>query len=72
MFQKNIDSNGRLIRFAIASVLLILALWFHSWVLLAFSIFTFIEAAFSWCVFYQIMGWNSCPIGEKHDDDKNS
>lgn len=62
MLKKNIDTQGRLLRLAIALILLVLALWQKSWILLGFSLFTFIEAIFSWCLFYQIMGKNSCPI----------
>jgi hypothetical protein len=62
MFKENIDNTGRVLRLIIAIVLFILAIWQHSWILAAFGVFTLIEAYFSWCVFYQLMGWNSCPI----------
>lgn len=62
MFKRNIDTKGRLIRLTIALLLLAYALWQKSWIALAFSLFTFVEVAFSWCAFYQLFGWNSCPI----------
>lgn len=67
MFRKNIDTKGRLIRLIIAFMLLGFAIWQKSWIALAFSLFTFIEVAFSWCVFYQLFGWNSCPIPAPKD-----
>lgn len=65
MLQKNLDRKGRLFRLAIALLLFIYAVWQGSWLALGFSIFTAIEAAASWCVFYQLMGWNSCPLNKK-------
>ncbi|CRX38240.1 YgaP family membrane protein [Estrella lausannensis] len=62
MFKRNIDTKGRLIRLLFAILLLGYAVWQKSWIALAFSLFTFVEVAFSWCVLYQIFGWNSCPI----------
>jgi len=68
MFKENINATGRILRFIIALFLFGLAYWYHSWILAAFGVFTLVEVYFSWCVFYQIMGWNSCPIS--HDDKK--
>jgi hypothetical protein len=62
LFKKNINQKGRLLRFAVAILLLVYAIWQHSWIAFALAVFTLLEAAFSWCVFYQLMGWNSCPI----------
>lgn len=64
MLKKNINTRGRIQRLVIALVLLVLAYWYHSWILAACGVFTLVEAYFSWCVFYQIMGWNSCPISK--------
>jgi hypothetical protein len=58
---KNIGKADRLLRLAIAIVLLFLAYWKGSWILLAAGVFVLFEAAFSWCVLYQILGRNSCP-----------
>ncbi len=62
MLQKNINNSGRLLRLVIAILLLLFAVWQKSWIAAVFGIFTLIEAYFSWCVLYQLMGWNSCPI----------
>ena len=61
---KNIDTKGRILRFSLGLILLFLAYWFSSWILLAAAIFTFLEAAMSWCVLYQLLGKNSCPISK--------
>ncbi len=68
MFKKNIDTSGRLIRFILAVLLLLLAIWQESWIIFLLSIFTFFEALMSWCVVYQLIGKNSCPI-ESHKKD---
>lgn len=60
--QKNIGTPDRLLRLAIAIVLLIFAYWYSSWILLGFGLFTLYEAVASWCVLYQLLGRNSCPI----------
>jgi predicted RND superfamily exporter protein len=65
MLQKNINNTGRLLRLVIAILLLIFAVWQRSWIAGVFGIFTLIEAYFSWCVLYQLMGWNSCPIDKQ-------
>lgn len=65
MFKKNIDDTGRVIRLAIAVALFAIALWQDSWIAALLGVFTLAEAYFSWCVFYQLMGWNSCPINKQ-------
>lgn len=62
MLEKNINITGRLLRLTIAIALLGYAYWQHSWIAAVLGVFTLLEAYFSWCVFYQLMGWNSCPI----------
>jgi hypothetical protein len=59
--KKNIGTSGRLLRAGIGILLLGLAWWQSSWILLGFALFTFFEAFASWCIFYQIIGKNSCP-----------
>ena len=59
---KNIGKKDRLIRFALAILLLAVAYWKSSWLALAGAGFVFFEVAMSWCVLYQILGKNSCPI----------
>lgn len=58
--KKNIGTQDRLIRLALAFLLLVLAWWLSSWILLAVSLFVFYEAAASWCVLYQFLGKSSC------------
>lgn len=60
--KKNIDTSGRWLRLGIGITLLIFAWWEKSWIALALALFTFYEAFASWCLLYQILGKNSCPI----------
>jgi hypothetical protein len=59
--KKNINGYGRLFRFAIAIALLVVSYLKHSWIAFGFGVFVLFEAAFSWCILYQILGKNSCP-----------
>ena len=61
MPKKNIGKSGRLFRGLIGVGLLFYAWWAHSLIALIFALFVFFEAWFSWCVFYQLIGKNSCP-----------
>jgi len=63
--KKNIGLLDRGIRLAIGLILLFLAWWLSSWILLFFALFSFYEAAASWCVLYQILGKNSCPLDKR-------
>jgi len=63
--EKNIGNTDRYIRMGIAILLLALAWWTASWILFAISLFVFYEFFASWCLFYQIIGKNSCPIDRK-------
>lgn len=60
---KNINTADRLLRAGIGLALLLLAI-FTTWhpLLLFASGFSFFEALFSWCLFNQLTGKNSCPI----------
>ncbi len=60
--KKNIGTPDRLLRLAIAIVLLILAYLNSSWILLLAGGFVLFEATFSWCIMYQLLGKNSCPL----------
>jgi hypothetical protein len=62
MIKKNIGTPDRLLRLTIAVVLLTLAYLKASWILLLIGLFVLFEAAFSWCILYQILGKSSCPI----------
>lgn len=63
--KKNLGTPGRILRFLIAIALLIWAYFAKSWLLLAASLFTFFEALMSWCIVYQLLGINHCPIKKK-------
>jgi len=62
MLKKNIGTPGRILRLTIAILLLALAIWQKSWIALALSLFTLFEAFMSWCIIYQLIGKNECPI----------
>lgn len=78
MLKKNINTPGRILRLAIAITFLIFAIWQKSWISLIISVFVFFEALMSWCVIYQLLGKNSCPLNshshqkDKFKDDFNS
>lgn len=63
--KKNIGTPDRIVRLIFAVALLGLSVWRHSWILGAASAFVFFEAIYGWCVLYQILGKNSCPINKK-------
>jgi hypothetical protein len=59
---KNIDTTGRLIRLGASLILFACAFWLKSWIALIFALFVLVESALSWCIVYQLLGKNSCPI----------
>jgi hypothetical protein len=63
--KKNIGTQDRLIRLAIALALFAFAYWKSSWIIFGFGVFTLFEACMSWCIFYQLIGKNSCPINKR-------
>ncbi|MGL4539795.1 MAG: YgaP family membrane protein [Candidatus Rhabdochlamydia sp.] len=63
--KKNLGFKDRFIRLGLALILIGCSIWKSSWILLFFGIFTLLEAFFSWCVLYQLLGKNSCPINRK-------
>jgi hypothetical protein len=69
MMKKNIGTNDRILRLIIAFILFGLAVGFKSLILAAFGLFTLYEALASWCVLYQLIGKNTCPISNKPDDE---
>lgn len=71
MFKKNIETSGRILRLSIAILLLIFAIWAKSWIALIVSLFVFFEAAMSWCIVYQLLGKNSCPVKPHSDQEKD-
>lgn len=63
--KKNLDTTGRVFRFIIAIILLVVGWVAGSWIALALGLFTLYEALASWCVVYQLLGINHCPIEKK-------
>ena len=63
--KKNIGTADRIVRLSIACLLFAFAWWQGSWIALAFALFTLYEALASWCILYQLLGKNSCPIDRK-------
>ncbi|HAB99049.1 MAG TPA: DUF2892 domain-containing protein [Parachlamydiales bacterium] len=64
-FSKNIGTADRIFRLLIAVLLLALAYWKSSWILLGASLFVFFESFVGWCILYQILGKSSCPVKKK-------
>lgn len=60
--KKNIGTQDRLIRAGMGLLFLALAAWFSSWILLGLALFSFFEAFASWCLYYQLIGKNTCPL----------
>jgi 4-hydroxybenzoate polyprenyltransferase len=58
--EKNLGTSGRVLRLAVALLLLAYAYWQSSWIALALALFTFFEAWMSWCIFNQLFGINHC------------
>lgn len=63
--KKNIGTPDRLIRLTIGILLLIFAYLQMSWILLIFGLFTLFESFMSWCIFYQLIGRNTCPLKKR-------
>ncbi len=63
--KSNMGTTDRIIRLVLAVFLLVYAYSQGSWLAFAGSLFTFYEAGASWCVLYQLMGKNTCPISKK-------
>lgn len=60
--KKNIGTTDRLLRLAIALILLGAAWWWASWIVFIVACFAIYEALVGWCLVYQLLGKNSCPI----------
>lgn len=65
--QKNLDIQGRIIRLILAVLLFIIAWWQSSWIALGFGLFTLYEAFASWCILFQLLGINHCPIDRNEE-----
>ena len=58
----NIGTKDRIARLIIGVVLILLALIYKSTFMALGGLFSIYEAFSSWCVFYQLLGRNTCPI----------
>ncbi len=63
--KSNMGTTDRIIRLILAVLLLVYAYNQASWLAFACSLFTFYEAGASWCVLYQLIGKNTCPLPKK-------
>lgn len=63
--KKNIGTEDRIFRGVIAALLLAAAWYYWSLILLLVGIFVAYEALASWCVMYQLLGKNSCPLDKR-------
>ncbi len=59
---KNMGTPDRLWRLGLAILFFIAAWYWASLILTLVGLFTLFEALFSWCVVYQLMGKNTCPL----------
>jgi hypothetical protein len=57
----NIGRNDRILRLISGVLTCFLGIYFSSGFLVIAGLFTLFEALSSWCVFYQIIGKNTCP-----------
>lgn len=62
---KNIGTADRILRCLIALALFVYAIIASSLIAFLLSLFVFFEAVSSWCLFYQLVGKNTCPISER-------
>ena len=62
--KKNIGTLDRIFRLTIGVFLLAFAWWQTSFIALGLALFTFYEAFASWCILYQLIGKNTCPINK--------
>lgn len=62
LLRPNLNTRGKVLRLIGAILLLVWALWAKSWLLFVISAFTFLEFFAGWCILYQLLGINSCPI----------
>lgn len=67
---KNIGFLDRLLRLIIGMVLIGLAFFSKSTTLAIIGLLTLFEAASSWCVFYQLIGRNTCPLNDSRSKQK--
>lgn len=69
---KNIGTSDRILRLIFGILLLAFAWWQTTWLAFAFALFTFYEALTSWCVFFHLIGKNTCPVNLRTPLDHNN
>lgn len=62
----NIGKTDRVLRFVLGGVFILLAIYLRSGMLLLAGLFALYEAFSSWCVFYHVIGKNTCPLPSMH------
>jgi hypothetical protein len=64
--KKNIGTADRIIRLILALILFIVAIFMplmvFKVVFILIGLFCIYEALFSWCLFYKLIGRNTCPL----------
>lgn len=65
MPKKNIGTPDRIVRLLIALALFTYAYYDSSWIAFLAGLFTLFEAFMSWCILYQLLGINRCPLPKK-------
>lgn len=63
--KKNMSSVDRFARLGIAVALLIWAVYSWSFMAAFFGLFTLYEVFANWCIVYQLLGINHCPLSKK-------
>lgn len=61
----NIGRNDRIFRILLGLTLLILGIFYKSWLFVLFGAFSIFEGITSWCAFYQLLGINTCPVSKR-------
>jgi hypothetical protein len=61
----NIGTADRILRFITGTIFTLIGVYFSSGFLVLAGLFTLFEALSSWCVLYQIIGKNTCPLPYK-------
>lgn len=65
LIPKNLGTRDRVIRLSIAVGLALLAIWLQSWILVLITLFVLFEGLYGWCVVFQLLGKNSCPVPQE-------
>lgn len=63
--RKNIGSVDRILRLVIALLLFVYAYWKANWIVFALALFVLFESVYGWCIFYQVLGKNTCSIKKR-------